>query len=108
MNQNPPIITFHNVSKFYEPGLVPAVQNLNFSIKQGEFFVIVGPSGCGKSTLLKLIAGLETQSGGELEQPTDVSMVFQSGALFPWLNVFENIALPLRVSKITEKRITEQ
>ncbi len=98
---------------------VQALKNINLHVKDGEFFVILGPSGCGKSTLLNVIAGLETPDSGEIkigsrtvfyknpEEPRNtvnvepgrrnLSMVFQSYALYPHLNVFENIAFPLRI-----------
>lgn len=104
-NMDSSIITFSHVSKIYEPGQIKALDDLSFSIKTGEFFVIVGPSGCGKSTVLKIIAGLDAASLGTLEKPEDVAMVFQSGALFPWLNVFDNVALPLRVKNFPEKHV---
>jgi NitT/TauT family transport system ATP-binding protein len=101
------LITFTHISKAYHTGQVLALDDLNFSIHRSEFFMIVGPSGCGKSTVLKLIAGLEKETSGSLEKPEDVSMVFQGGALFPWLSVFDNVALPLRVKKLPEKQIQE-
>jgi NitT/TauT family transport system ATP-binding protein len=101
------IITFTHIFKAYQTGQVLALDDLSISIREGEFFVIVGPSGCGKSTVLKIIAGLEKETGGVLEKPDDISMVFQSGALFPWLSVLDNVALPLRVKNIPEKQVRE-
>ncbi|GER17814.1 ABC transporter ATP-binding protein [Variovorax boronicumulans] len=82
---------------------VPVVHGIDLDIAHGEFVVLVGPSGCGKSTLLRMIAGLEPISGGELRiggarandlspQKRNISMVFQSYALYPHLSVYENIA----------------
>ena len=67
---------------------------------RGEFIVLIGPSGCGKSTLIKIVAGLEDASEGTVERPENVAMVFQSGALFPWLTVAENLDLPLSYKDI--------
>ena len=80
------------------------LRGINLDIRDGEFMVLVGASGCGKSTLLRLIAGLETVSSGEIfisdrqvnELPSkarDIAMVFQNYALYPHLNVYDNIAL---------------
>ena len=102
-------IQLKNVSKYW--GTTKAVENLNIEIKKGEFVIFLGPSGCGKSTTLRLIAGLEEVSSGQIEidgtnvNNTDpanrnVSMVFQSYALFPHLNVAENIIFGLKVRKV--------
>lgn len=99
------IISFNSVNKLYTGNTNPTLRNLSFSVEQGEFFVIVGPSGCGKSTILRIIAGLEKTNGGEVQMPADVAMVFQNGALFPWLNVFENVALGLRAKNVDDKQV---
>ena len=103
----PGIISFDNVLKVYPGNPVPALSAVSFSVNIGEFFCIVGPSGCGKSTVLKIIAGLENLTGGRVVKPELVSMVFQSGALLPWLNVFENVALGLRAVNAPEKIIEQ-
>jgi multiple sugar transport system ATP-binding protein len=101
-------IRFDKVQKRFGDTMV--VHDLDLLIEDEEFFTFVGPSGCGKSTLLNLIAGLEPISTGALyfgerEVSTlsagerDVAMVFQSYALYPHMNVYENIAFPLRVRK---------
>ncbi len=95
---------------------VVALSDANLSIGEGEFFALLGPSGCGKTTLLRIIAGFEQPTQGELlldgrnllnipahERP--VNLVFQRYALFPHLNVFENVAFGLRVSKVAEREI---
>ena len=102
-------IQLKGVSKYW--GTTKAVENLNIEIKKGELVIFLGPSGCGKSTTLRLIAGLEEVSSGQIEidgknvNNTDpanrnVSMVFQSYALFPHLNVAENIIFGLKVRKV--------
>ena len=102
-------IQLKGVSKYW--GTTKAVENLNIEIKKGEFVIFLGPSGCGKSTTLRLIAGLEEVSSGQIEidgknvnnsDPANrnVSMVFQSYALFPHLNVAENIIFGLKVRKV--------
>ena len=102
-------IEISNVSKFW--GDVKAVENLNINVDEGEFVVLLGPSGCGKSTTLRLIAGLESVSSGEISiagkninnlDPSlrNISMVFQSYALFPHLNVEENIVFGLKVRNV--------
>src|SRR3990170_2875649 len=100
-------------------GLVPAVRGVDLQIGDGEFTVLVGPSGCGKSTLLRTIAGLEDVSDGTIEiggevvndmrpRDRDVAMVFQDYALYPYMNVFENIAFGLRARKFPLVEIDER
>ena len=102
-------IEISNVSKLW--GDVKAVENLNINVDEGEFVVLLGPSGCGKSTTLRLIAGLESITSGEISiagkninnlDPSlrNISMVFQSYALFPHLNVEENIVFGLKVRNV--------
>src|SRR5690242_12790312 len=85
------------------------LNNLNLEIKEGEFVTIVGPSGCGKSTLLNILAGLDTTFKGDIlvdskpinESPyKDRIIVFQEGALFPWLTVYQNIEFGLKIAKV--------
>jgi multiple sugar transport system ATP-binding protein len=108
-------ITFRNVNKRYAGGVL-AVDNLNLSIKDKEFIVLLGPSGCGKSTTLNMIAGLEEVSDGELcfddeivnytpPHRRDVAMVFQSYALYPHKSVYENLAFGLRMRKTKANEI---
>jgi sn-glycerol 3-phosphate transport system ATP-binding protein len=92
-------------------GEILAVDHVSFTAGEGELLVVLGPSGCGKSTVLRLIAGLETMTAGAIRigsrdvsdlppASRNVSMVFQSYALFPHLNVAENIVFGLKVCKI--------
>jgi multiple sugar transport system ATP-binding protein len=96
-----------------------AVKALDLTTEDGEFVVLVGPSGCGKTTTMRMIAGLESATGGAIridgedvtgQGPTgrDVAMVFQNYALYPHLTVYENIAFCLRVRKWTKQKIDEQ
>ena len=117
-------VTFRRLQKtFYTlRGKVEALKSIDLEIGQGEFFILLGPSGCGKSTTLNLTAGLERPTAGEIRfadrivsspekkiflspKERNVAMVFQSYALYPHLNVFENIAFPLRIAR--EREIDE-
>ena len=102
-------VTVDRANKVYPNG-THAVKDCSLEINDGEFVVIVGPSGCGKSTLLRMIAGLEEITGGEIRienrvvnhvpaKDRNISMVFQNYALFPHLNVFDNIAFGLKLRK---------
>jgi len=97
-------------------GEVTVIHGVNFRIADGEFIVILGPSGCGKSTLLRIVAGLETQSGGNVEiggklvndvEPKDrnIAMVFQNYALYPHMSVYDNMAYGLRVRGMAKGEI---
>ena len=101
-----------------EKGVV-AVQEFNLEIADKEFIVLVGPSGCGKSTTLRMIAGLEEISEGELyigdrlvndvePKDRDISMVFQSYALYPHMTVYDNMAFPLKLKKMPKNIIDEK
>jgi NitT/TauT family transport system ATP-binding protein len=92
------------------------LNKLNLDIKEGEFVTIVGPSGCGKSTLLNLVAGMDTHYTGEIlingkpiyESPnTDRVVVFQEGALFPWLTAYKNIEFGLKIAKVPKAKRRE-
>ena len=104
--------------KVTEQGVV-AVQEFSIDIADKEFVVLVGPSGCGKSTTLRMVAGLEDISSGELYigdklmndiEPKDrnIAMVFQSYALYPHMTVYENMAFPLKLSKMPKDEIDEK
>jgi multiple sugar transport system ATP-binding protein len=102
-------VALENIYKTYAVGTsaTPVLKKINLSIADGEFMVLVGPSGCGKSTLLRLVAGLEQLTGGNIKigdrlvnnlpaKERDIAMVFQSYALYPHLQVYDNIAFGLR------------
>jgi NitT/TauT family transport system ATP-binding protein len=105
-------VELKNVSRHFstESGVVRAITSLDLSIPKGEFLCIVGPSGCGKSTLLNLIAGFEFPDSGEVlvdgrkvQSPApDRFVLFQEPALFPWLNVRQNVAFGLRIAGMAE------
>ncbi len=97
-------IVFKNAGKVYPGSKTPAVSGFSLEVKPGEFLCLIGPSGCGKSTILKMIAGLEQQTNGEVEKPESVGMVFQSGALLPWLTVEENVAFPIYAKGIKKEK----
>lgn len=101
-------IVFRDVTKIYEGETKPALDDITFTIKNGEFVCIIGASGCGKSTLLNIIAGLEKESYGDVTKPENIAMVFQNGTLFPWLSVFDNVALGLRAKKLKEKKVHDE
>lgn len=106
-----------NINKSFDG--VQILKNVNLEIKQGEFFTIIGPSGCGKTTLLRMIAGFISPDSGAIylgdeniiDLPPNlrnVNTIFQKYALFPHLNVYENVAFSLRLKKLDEKIIDEE
>lgn len=116
-------LSLRNLSKQFagrdSSGEVIAVDNVNVQIERGEFVTLLGPSGCGKTTTLRLIAGFEFPTSGEIvldgqvinEAPPNrrnMAMVFQSYAIFPHLNVFENIAYGLRIKKLSNVEVKRQ
>jgi multiple sugar transport system ATP-binding protein len=111
-------VAFDKVSKVYADGTV-AVDEFSLDIGDGEFMVLVGPSGCGKTTALRMVAGLESISGGVVKigdrvvnhvasRDRDIAMVFQSYALYPHLSVYENIAFGLKVKKVPKAEIDKR
>ncbi|MES3038615.1 MAG: ABC transporter ATP-binding protein [Bdellovibrionota bacterium] len=117
-------IQFQKVSKVF-PGEVYAVKDLNLSIERGEFVSFLGPSGCGKTTSLRMLAGLEKNTHGTIlidgvnmsqaeshlfvpPEKRKVGMVFQSYAVWPHMNVFENVAYPLRIAKKPKDEIQQR
>ena len=110
-------VTIDHVNKRF--GDFVALNDVNFTIKPGEFFSLLGPSGCGKTTLLRIIAGFEFPDEGAVLfddknvvplQPNkrQSNTVFQTYALFPHLSVYENIAFPLRLKKVDKKIIDKK
>ncbi|MBY0515897.1 MAG: ABC transporter ATP-binding protein [Bacteriovoracaceae bacterium] len=116
-------VTFEHVGKSY--GDVRVIKDFNLNIKDGDFVSFLGPSGCGKTTCLRMVAGLETNTEGRLligetvvndpaaklqlaPEKRHVGMVFQSYAVWPHMNVFENVAYPLRVAKVPKEEIQKR
>jgi len=110
-------ISLQNVSKHF--GSVYAVDEINLDIGKGEFFALLGPSGCGKTTLLRMLAGFEIPTQGEIQIDDEetsgippfmrpVNMVFQNYAIFPHLNVFQNIAFGLRKDKLSKLELAQR
>lgn len=111
------IVSLINVEKSF--GKNKVVKKMNVEIKQGEFLTLLGPSGCGKTTTLRMIAGFEEASSGTImvqgvsiedKEPfeRDVNTVFQNYALFPHLNVFDNIAYALKIKKKSKEEISRR
>ena len=117
MNKASKIIELKNVSKSFDGQLV--LDNINLYIYDNEFLTLLGPSGCGKTTTLRIIAGFETADEGDViflgdnindlpPHKRNVNTVFQRYALFPHLNVFENVAFPLREKRVPKAEIEEK
>lgn len=111
-------VTMEDVSKVYGEDVL-AVDRMNLDIPDGEFVVFVGPSGCGKSTALRMIAGLEDISSGKVfigdnvvndlpPRDRDIAMVFQNYALYPHMNVRENMGFALKLRKMEKSQIEER
>jgi len=112
-------LELRNVNKRYGSGLPDTLKAIDLGIESGEFLILVGPSGCGKSTLMNCIAGLEDISGGEIlvdgadisgmsPKDRDIAMVFQSYALYPTMNVRDNIAFGLKIRKMPQAAIDDE
>ncbi|WP_172194739.1 ATP-binding cassette domain-containing protein [Saccharibacillus qingshengii] len=109
---DPHIIRFESVTKQYEDGLT-VLKKIDFEIERGKFYTLLGPSGCGKTTILRMIAGFMEPTEGSIylggrvinkvpPEKRQVNTVFQDYALFPHLNVFENVAFGLRIKKMKQ------
>lgn len=107
-------VRLDSVTKLYSEG--GGVRDFSVEIRQGEFFALLGPSGCGKTTTLRMIAGLETPDSGTIwfgernvtalpPEKRNAAMVFQSYALFPHMNVFDNVAFGLRARKLPREQL---
>lgn len=112
------IIRFEGVTKQFDND-PPILKDVSFEIEKGKFYTLLGPSGCGKTTILRLIAGFNEPSAGKIyfnnkvinnvpANKRQVNTVFQDYALFPHLNVFENIAFGLRIKKISNSEIAKK
>ncbi len=110
-------IRLQNITKYYRGELI--IENLNLTVKEGTFFALLGPSGSGKTTVLRMIAGFESVDGGSIylndqditnlpiyERP--IKTVFQNYALFPHMNVYDNVAYGLRIKKLNKHLIDEK
>src|SRR5262245_14675417 len=115
------VVTLDRLTKVYDRTHAPAADAVSLEVRQGEFMVLLGPSGCGKTTTLRMIAGLESISSGKLSidgrivnavpaKDRDIAMVFQSYALYPHMNVKDNLAFGLRRRAVSrdeiERRVT--
>ncbi len=112
-------VTFEKATRHYPGTARPAVDQLDLSVADGEFVVLVGPSGCGKTTSLRMIAGLETVDSGRIHIGTrdvtdddpkdrDVAMVFQNYALYPHMTVAQNMGFALKIARITKAEIQQR
>ena len=117
-----PLLSIRNITKRFARNLAPVVEDLSFEVHTGEIFALLGPSGCGKTTTLRLIAGFERADAGEIcvdgqcfegakthlpPEARDIGIVFQEYALFPHLNVFQNVAFGLKKlpAKLRDERV---
>src|SRR3954469_6076756 len=115
-------VRFEAATRTYPGTHVPAVDALDLRVADGEFMVLVGPSGSGKTTALRMLAGLEEVDAGAIyigerdvtyvaPKRRDVAMVFQNYALYPYLDVADNMAFPLKMAKVPkperERRVRE-
>lgn len=110
-------LNIENLSKSYGDNKV--IEDISFTVRDGEFCIVLGPSGCGKSTILRLISGLELQEGGTIyigdeevsgltPKERDVALVFQSYALYPHMSVYDNMAFSLKMKKVPRSEINSK
>ena len=121
------MLRINNLSKFFntEKGVIQAVDDVSFEVPEGKFFTLLGPSGCGKTTTLRCVAGLEKPDSGNIyignkevfsaqkkllipSNKRDIGMVFQSYAIWPHMNVFDNVAFPLVEQGMKKAQIKEK
>ena len=111
-------VELDSINKVYDNGF-HAIHDLDLEIQDKEFLVLVGPSGCGKSTALRMIAGLESITGGEMKigervvndvepKDRDIAMVFQNYALYPHMSVYDNIGFALKLAKVPKEEIDQR
>ena len=106
------ILEISHLSKNYitETGTIPAIKDITLSIRSGEIVTLVGTSGCGKSTLLSILAGIDKETDGfytiRSEQPV-IGYMLQTDSLFPWLTIYENAILGLKIQKKDTKENKE-
>lgn len=114
-----PIISFEHVTKRYEDTDDAVLKDISFDIEEGKFYTLLGPSGCGKTTILRIIAGFSEATEGDIyfdqkrinDIPANkrlVNTVFQDYALFPHMNVFENVAFGLKIKKLPKAEIEKK
>lgn len=118
-----PSIILKDLTKYFQSSSIPALENLNLEVRNGEFIALLGPSGCGKTTTLRLLAGFITPDRGQIKigdrvisnpqrslppEKRDISMIFQSYAIWPHLTVFENVAFGLRLRKVGKQELKER
>ncbi len=112
------VVVLDKINKVYPNGF-HAIHDLDLDIEDKEFLVLVGPSGCGKSTALRMVAGLETISGGEMRigervvndvepKDRDIAMVFQNYALYPHMSVYDNIGFALKLAKVPKEEADQR
>jgi len=112
-------VTFEDATRIFPKSERPAVNRLNLEVRDGEFLVLVGPSGCGKTTSLRMLAGLEHVDDGVIRiddkdvgnlapRDRDIAMVFQNYALYPHMNVAQNMGFGLRMAKVPKAQIDER
>lgn len=106
---NQPLLKVSNITHTFtsEDGKkIEVLRDVSFEVSKGEFFTILGPSGCGKSTMLRIIAGMIQPLHGRVEfldhSESNVSMIFQSFALFPWLSIYENVEFGLKMKGVSD------
>ena len=113
------IIELKHITKVYSDNGFKAVDDFNLEVKRGEFVTFLGPSGCGKTTTLRMIAGFELPSSGEIlldgrdiahlpANKRPINTVFQRYALFPHMNIYENIAFGLKLKKLPKEEIRKK
>ena len=112
------IIELKHIRKCYTKD-IPVIEDFSLTIKKGEFVTLLGPSGCGKTTILRMIGGFEIPTDGEIllngedisklpPNKRPINTVFQRYALFPHLNIYDNIAFGLKLKKLSKKEIDEK